>query len=121
MLAVLILHAAAALLAPLLVRALGNRALYLLALVPASAFAWALAQQAPAAEVYPWVPHLGLELALRTGPLSWLMLLIVSGIGAVVLAYCVRYFDEGDPSLGRFAGTFLGFVTAMTGLVVSER
>ncbi|MBM2614550.1 Na+/H+ antiporter subunit A [Actinoplanes sp. LDG1-06] len=120
MLAVLVLHTAAALLAPVLVRALGNRALYVLALVPAATFGWTLFQEAPLAEIYPWVPHLGMEMALRMGTLAWLMLLIVSGIGAVVLAYCARYFDEGDPALGRFAGIFLGFATAMTGLVVSD-
>ncbi|MBL7261202.1 Na+/H+ antiporter subunit A [Paractinoplanes lichenicola] len=120
MLAVLILHAAAALLAPLLVRALGNRALYLLALAPASTFAWTLVNRAPLTETYPWVPHLGMDLALHMGTLSWLMLLVVSGIGAIVLVYCAHYFEQGDPALGRFAGTFLGFATAMTGLVVSD-
>ncbi|GID32792.1 Na+/H+ antiporter subunit A [Paractinoplanes brasiliensis] len=120
MLTVLIVHTAAALLAPKLVRAFGNRALYLLALIPAATFGWALSARPPLTETYPWVPHLGMDLALRTGTLSWLMLLIVSGIGAVVLAYCARYFDEGDPSVGRFAGVFLGFATAMTGLVVSD-
>ncbi|MBU2670937.1 Na+/H+ antiporter subunit A [Actinoplanes bogorensis] len=120
MLAVLVLHAVAALLAPFLVRGLGNRALYLLALVPGGTFVWALLHRAPMSETYPWVPHLGMDLALHLGTLSWLMLLVVSGIGAVVLVYCVRYFDRGDESLGRFAGVFLGFATAMTGLVVSD-
>ena len=86
MLVVLILHAAAALLAPVAIRYAGNRALYGLALVPAGTFVWTAVQQPPVAETYPWVPHLGMDLALRMGPLSWLMLLIVSGIGAVVIA-----------------------------------
>ncbi|WP_127502768.1 Na+/H+ antiporter subunit A [Actinoplanes solisilvae] len=120
MLAILVLHAAAALLAPALVRRIGNNALYVLALVPAATFTWALVRRPPVAETYPWVPHLGMDLALRLGTLSWLMLLIVSGIGAVVLAYCARYFPDGDPSLGRFAGVFLGFAAAMTGLVIAD-
>ncbi len=120
LLVVLILHAAAAMLAPVAIRHAGNRALYGLALVPAGTFVWTATQKPPVAEAYPWVPHLGMDLALRMGSLSWLMMLIVSGIGAVVLAYCARYFTEGDPGLGRFAGIFLGFATAMTGLVVSD-
>lgn len=118
--AILVLHAAAALLAPALVRRIGNQALYLLALVPAATFVWAATRRPPVSETYPWVPHLSLDLALRMGTLSWLMLLIVSGIGAVVLAYCARYFPSGDPGLGRFAGIFLGFAAAMTGLVLAD-
>ncbi|MEU4428707.1 Na+/H+ antiporter subunit A [Actinoplanes sp. NPDC024001] len=121
MLLLLILHAVAAVLAVPLVRAAGNRALYALALVPAAAAVWAVAGTGRVrAETYPWVPHLDVSLALRSGPLSWLMLLIVGGVGAVVLAYCVRYFPDRDPDLGRFAAVFLGFAGAMTGLVVSD-
>lgn len=121
MLLLLILHAVAALSAPLLVRAGGNRVLYGLALVPAAASAWAFANTGDVkSETYPWVPHLDVDLALRMGPLAWLMLLVVGGIGAVVLAYSSKYFTEGDPNLGRFAGVFLGFAGAMTGLVLSD-
>ncbi|MFC7534073.1 Na+/H+ antiporter subunit A [Actinoplanes sp. GCM10030250] len=121
MLVLLLLHAAAAIAAVPLVRALGNRALYLLALVPASAAGWAAATTGQVrTETYPWVPHLDVSLALRTGPLSWLMLLIVGGIGAIVLVYCVHYFPPRDPDLGRFAAVFLSFAGAMTGLVVAD-
>ncbi len=121
MLGLLMAHALAALLAPVLIRLLGNRALYLLALVPASAAGWAALHTGEVrVESVPWVPQLDLELALRMGPLPWLMLLVVGGIGAVVLAYCAHYFDDRDPNLGRFAAVFLGFAGAMTGLVVSD-
>jgi multicomponent Na+:H+ antiporter subunit A len=113
------LHAVAALAAPFLVRIGGNRVLYGLAAVPAAALAYAFLGNA-GPEVYPWVPQLGVNLALQMGPLAQLMLLIVGGIGAVVLAYSARYFAEGDPDLGRFAGTFLAFAAAMTGLVLSD-
>jgi multicomponent Na+:H+ antiporter subunit A len=126
MLAILVLHALAAVLAPMLVRSLGRRALYLLALVPAAAFAWAAGQTGrvrdgdPPGETYPWVPQLGADLALRLGTLPWLMVVLVGGIGAVVLAYSARYFAEGDRGLGRFAAVFLAFAGAMFGLVVSD-
>jgi multicomponent Na+:H+ antiporter subunit A len=113
------LHAVAALAAPFLVRIGGNRVLYGLALVPASAFLYAFFGNV-GPEVYPWVPQLDVNLALQMGPLARLLMLVVGGIGAVVLAYSVRYFDEGDPDLGRFAGTFLAFAAAMTGLVLSD-
>ncbi|MFI5937385.1 Na+/H+ antiporter subunit A [Actinoplanes sp. NPDC051494] len=126
MLVVLMTHALAAVLAPGLVRAWGRRALYALALVPAAGCAWAIAQTPrvldgrPPAETYPWVPQLGAELALRLSALGWLMVVIVGGIGAVVLAYSARYFAEGSRGLGRFAAVFLAFAGAMFGLVVSD-
>jgi multicomponent Na+:H+ antiporter subunit A len=126
MLFILLLHALTAALAPALVRVAGRRALYLLALVPAAGGAWALAQTGrvrdgrPPTETYPWVPQLGTELALRLTTLPWLMVVLVGGVGAIVLAYSARYFAPGERGLGRFAALFLAFAGAMTGLVVSD-
>jgi len=70
-LVLLIAHLIAALLAPLLVSRLGSRAFYLLALVPAAGFGWALTQTGTIldgralVEVYPWVPSLDVDVALR--------------------------------------------------------
>ena len=72
------------------------------------------------AGTYPWVPQLGLELALRVGVLGWLMVLLVGGIGALVLVYSARYFAADDEGLGRFAAVFLAFAGAMLGLVVCD-
>jgi multicomponent Na+:H+ antiporter subunit A len=116
----------AALLAPVLVRRLGRSAFYVLAAVPALSFGWALTQTATmreggaVAETYPWVPVLDLDLALRITMLSWLLVLLVTGVGALTLAYCARYFGADESGLGRFAGLFLGFAGAMLGLVVSD-
>ena len=126
MLVLLALHLAMALVAPLLVMWWGRRAFYLLALVPAAAFAWAIAQVgavrdgAVLVETYPWVPRLGLDLALRVTTLSWLLVVLVGGVGALVLVYCARYFDADEPGLGRFAAVFVGFAGAMLGVVVSD-
>jgi len=125
-LVLLIAHLIAALLAPLLVSRLGSRAFYLLALVPAAGFGWALTQTGTIldgralVEVYPWVPSLDVDVALRVTTLSWLMVLLVTGVGALALVYCARYFDAGEPGLGRFAGVFVAFAGAMLGLVVSD-
>ncbi|MFB9542117.1 hypothetical protein, partial [Micromonospora sagamiensis] len=90
MLVLLILHFVAALLAPLLVRWWGPRACYPLALAPAAAFGWALARTpavrdgAALVENHTWIRQLQLDLTFRMTTLSWLMTLLVGGIGALV-------------------------------------
>jgi multicomponent Na+:H+ antiporter subunit A len=126
MLVLLAGHLIAALVAPALVRWLGLRAFYVLAIVPAAGLGWALTHTAAmrdghaVAEVYPWVGELGVELAFRMTSLSWLMVLLVGGVGALALVYCARYFSAGEPGLARFAGVFVGFAGCMLGLVVSD-
>jgi multicomponent Na+:H+ antiporter subunit A len=112
-------HLVAAVLAPVLVRFLGPRAFYLLATVPLAVAGWALTHR-EGAWIHSWVPDLGLSLALRVDALSWLLVLLIGGVGALVLAYCARYFAPGTPGLGRFAAVFVGFGGAMLGLVVSD-
>ena len=119
-------HAVAALAAPGLVRVLGRRAFAVLALVPAAAFVWILAQlpavlagAAPTQEI-PWIPALGIDIAMRLDALSATFSLLVTGIGALVLLYCTRYFAEGARGLGRFAGVLTAFAGAMLALVWSD-
>ncbi|PZF99441.1 Na+/H+ antiporter subunit A [Micromonospora deserti] len=126
MLVLLILHLAAAVVAPLLVRRWGPRACYALASAPAAAFGWALART-PAvhdggavAETYPWIRQLGFDLALRLTTLSWLMTLLVGGVGALVLVYSARYFGPGSLGLARYAGVLVAFAGAMLGLVFAD-
>ncbi|MGC4805460.1 Na+/H+ antiporter subunit A [Micromonospora sp. DT233] len=126
MLVLLILHLVAALAAPLLVRWWGPRACYPLALAPAAAFGWALART-PAVrdggalvETYPWVSQLRLALTFRLTTLSWLMTLLVGGVGALVLVYCARYFSAGSVGLARFAAVLVAFAGAMLGLVLAD-
>ncbi|GAA3724956.1 Na+/H+ antiporter subunit A [Plantactinospora mayteni] len=126
MLMLLALHLVAAALAPALVHRWGRWAFLPLAVAPASAFGWALGyadtvrEGRAVVEAYPWVPELGIELALRVTTLSWLLVLLVGGIGALVLVYCVRYFDADEPGLGRFAAVFVGFAGAMLGVVLAD-
>ncbi len=127
MLALLTAHIVAAGSAPYLVRFIGRRAFWVLALVPAlsccvAAVAWgsSAADGLVSTEVVRWVPQLDLDLAFAVGPLQWVMVLLVTGIGALVLFYCAWYFDEDDPGLGTFAGVFVGFAGAMLGLVIAD-
>src|SRR5690606_23829792 len=113
-------------LAPVLVRRWGRKAMYAVAVVPAATFAWALTHTAAirsgaeVTETYPWVPQLGQELAFRMTAFPWVMVLLVSGVGALVLAYSAHYFTEDDWATGRFAAVFVGFAGAMFGLVVAD-
>lgn len=126
MLVLLLIHAIAALCAPMLVHWLGRRAFLALSLVPFAGAAWTL-MQTPAVvrgalpiEHYPWLTDLGLNLTFRLDMLSWLLVLIVTVIGGLVLVYCSRYFAPDASSLGRFAAAFTGFAGAMFGLVTTD-
>lgn len=126
MLLLLTVHLLAALVAPVLVRVMGRRAFWVLALAPASAAVWALSWTSRVqsghgpSEVVEWIPQLGLELSFRLDTLSWLMTLIVGGVGALVLVYCSAYFSAHASGLGRFGGVFVAFAGAMLGLVTSD-
>ena len=126
MLFFLLLHVVAAVLAPLLVRWWGRQAFLVLALVPAAAFGWVLAQFAAVTagqevrETTPWIPTLDLDIALRLDPLALAFALVVTGVGALVLVYCARYFEPGDDGIGRFAANLTAFAGSMLGLVLAD-
>ncbi|MFP5371408.1 MAG: Na+/H+ antiporter subunit A, partial [Actinomycetes bacterium] len=126
MIHVLLLHALAAVLAPVLVRWWGRSAFLGLALVPAAGFGWICLQIAPVTaggevrETVPWIPALELEVALRLDALGLFFAALVTGVGALVLLYCARYFDPGDDGLGRFGATLTGFAGSMLGLVLAD-
>ncbi|WP_157245858.1 Na+/H+ antiporter subunit A [Nonomuraea typhae] len=115
----LILHAVAAVCAPALVGRLSTRGFTVLAAVPAAGLVFT-AMATPGEWVRPWAPALGLELAFRADALSVLMMVLVTGIGALILWYCSRYFSPDDQGLGRFAGVLVAFAGAMLGLVVAD-
>lgn len=119
-------YALASLLAPILVRYLGRRAFLLLATLPVASVVWTILQ-APivlhgdgVVEKYSWVPALSLSLDLRLDALAWLMSLVVGVVGAIILVYCSAYFATKATALGRFAGCFMAFAGAMTGLVLAD-
>ncbi len=67
----------------------------------------------------PWVPRLGLEIALRLDGLSFVFAVLVLGIGMLVVLYAAYYLPIED-RLGRFLALLLLFAAAMTGLVLSD-
>ncbi|GGC00382.1 Na+/H+ antiporter subunit A [Cellulomonas carbonis] len=126
MLLLLVVHAALALLAPVVVRRLGRKGFFGLALAPAAAAVWALTRTRAVlagdgpVETVAWVPALDIELAFRLDTLSWLMVVVVGGVGALVLVYCAAYFSATASGLGRFGGVLVAFAGAMLGLVTTD-
>ncbi len=119
---IVITHLVVASCAPWLARAIGPRGYLVMALIPAIGFGWLLSL-APVitsggnyVEAIPWIPQLGVSIHFRIGLLQWLLGLIVSGIGALVLLYCRWYFEAGSNPrtmgiMTAFAGVMLGLVT----------
>ncbi|MGC7219521.1 Na+/H+ antiporter subunit A [Mycobacteroides abscessus] len=128
MLAILLAHALAAAVAPLLVARVGRLAFYPLALVPFGSLIWVLARwpgNGPDVRVdIPWVPELAMDIALRFDALAAIMSVLVLGIGSLVLFYCASYFRHRDghtePRLPSFAAELVAFSGAMFGLVISD-
>ncbi|MGM0701176.1 MAG: monovalent cation/H+ antiporter subunit A [Pseudomonadota bacterium] len=67
----------------------------------------------------PWMPLLGLDLALRIDGLTLLFSLLILGIGSLILYYAGHYLsaDEDD---GRFLAYMMLFMTAMLGIVMAD-
>jgi multicomponent Na+:H+ antiporter subunit A len=73
----------------------------------------------PAAIALPWAATLGVSLAFRGDALSILFALLVTGVGALVLAYTGGYL-RGHPQLARMDALLLLFLAAMLGLVLAD-
>lgn len=126
MLAIIGTHLLLAMLAPYAVRRLGRRVLAALAIAPLGAVAYALSHTSTVLggsahdEIIPWIPGLGVDVAMRMDGLSWLMTLIVGGVGALVLLYASAYFSSESAGLSRFAGVFTAFIAMMLGVVQAD-
>lgn len=128
MLAVLVAHAVATALAPLLVARWGRTAFYALALVPLGSLIWVIRNwpghgRTPTLDI-PWLPELSMDITLRFDALAAIMSVLVLAIGALVLFYCAGYFHHHDghteKRLPSFAAELVAFSGAMFGLVVSD-
>lgn len=125
MTALIAVHFGLAILAPAFTRLLGRRVFLLFALAPATAAVWLVGLHPTilaggAYELHqPWVPGIGLTFDLRIGLVQWVLGLVVSVIGALVLFYCRWYFAGGPPQ-GRVAGLLVAFAGSMLGLVSAD-
>ncbi|WP_430334009.1 Na+/H+ antiporter subunit A [Rhodococcus sp. ACT016] len=121
MLVILIAHAIAAVLAPLVVRSIGRNAFYPLALVPLASLGWVIANWGTERELHiQWAPGLSMDIDMRFDSLAAIMSVLVLGVGTLILVYCARYFTDDEPRLGIFAAEMVAFAGAMFGLVTSD-
>ncbi|MBD3689275.1 Na+/H+ antiporter subunit A [Nanchangia anserum] len=111
--------------APWIMRRWGVRGFAILALIPAAVACWTAAQapavwRAPLRTEVGWVSDLSVGLSLRLDQLSWLLLMVISTVGALILVYATRYFPARAPGLRRFATVFMAFAGAMSGVVLVD-
>lgn len=65
-----------------------------------------------------WLPQFGFDLVWRLDGVSWLFVLLITGIGALVVLYSFYYMAPED-SVPRFFAYLLAFMGSMLGLVMS--
>src|SRR5690242_715229 len=65
-----------------------------------------------------WLPAAGLDLVARVDGFAWAFAMRVLVIGLLVVVYSRYYLSSADP-MPRFYSTFLGFMGAMLGIVLS--
>lgn len=124
MLGLVVAHLVLAGVLPVVAARLGPRGLFAVAAVlPALALVWALRHAGEAlaggvVQTVAWAPELGLSLAFRLDALALAMVVLVSGIGALILVYGAGYFAA--PEAGRNAGLLLAFAGIMLGLVLAD-
>ncbi|WP_125129880.1 Na+/H+ antiporter subunit A [Microbacterium sp. 10M-3C3] len=111
---------------PWLVSRVGARAFYVAAALPMVAFVHTvlLSPRVQAGDIpfetYAWIPSLHIALSMRMDTLSWLLALIVTGVGALVMLYCRWYFRGKTQGVGQFSAVLLAFAGAMYGLVLTD-
>ncbi|MFF5992552.1 hydrogen gas-evolving membrane-bound hydrogenase subunit E [Prauserella flavalba] len=111
---------------PLIARRWGRAAFVVGALVPAATLVFALSHAGSAlaerhpAESFAWAPAIGLEFTTRFDELALLMIVLVSGIGALVLCYYACYAKPGDRAVGRDSSLLVLFAGSMLGLVLAD-
>jgi multicomponent Na+:H+ antiporter subunit A len=112
-------------LAPGLYRLLGKTTERVLALLPAAATLYLLAQVPTVshgktiASHWSWLPGLDVNLALQLDGLSLLFSILITGIGALIVLYSGSYL-EGHAKLGRFYMFLLLFMTSMLGVAMAD-
>lgn len=125
MFTVLIALAVCALAAPGVIRLVGTKGFYLLALAPLGGLLWVLthwpdSENAARVETVQWIPTLHMNLVMRMDTLAAILSVLILGVGMLVLCYCAHYFDEVRPRVAIFGGEMVAFAAAMFGLVTSD-
>lgn len=113
----------AAVFAPLIKKAVGHRAAWILALVPAFIFVglFSYLDQLQNARVITieWIPALDIKLSFLIDQLSVMFGLLISGIGTFIVIYAGGYLKSSQHQ-GRFFAFLLMFMGSMLGLVLAN-
>jgi len=117
--AVLVLPFAAAAVTPLVHRALGERTAYFAAAIALVCFALVASQAGThGSVVLPWIPSLGVSLALYVDGLALLIAALASGIGVLIFIYSGSYMHD-EPGQAKYYATLLAFMGAMLGVALA--
>lgn len=114
-----------ALFAPVLHKYLKDYTGYVLALVPFGIFSYFLTlyPSVTSGEIaqasLPWLSSLDINLSFFLDGLSYLFLLLITGMGTFIVLYASGYM-KGHPFLGRFYLSLLLFMASMLGVVLSD-
>lgn len=125
MLAVVAAHLVLALCLPALARYNRRLAFGAGAALLVATLVWAMSQ-APAAlgagvtDRIEWAPELGLSLSLRLDALALAMIVLVSGVGALIMVYAAWYFGPRSTDAARSAALLVTFAGMMLGLVLAD-
>ena len=110
----------AAVLSPLLYRALGERIGYAGAVVAAASFGLLATQVDSHGTVgASWVPALDVRLQFTVDGWGLLFALIASGIGVLVFVYSARYM-HGESGLARYYAALLAFMGSILGVALAS-
>uniref|UniRef100_UPI0015EFFEEB hydrogen gas-evolving membrane-bound hydrogenase subunit E n=1 Tax=Pseudonocardia pini TaxID=2758030 RepID=UPI0015EFFEEB len=71
-------------------------------------------------ETHVWASALDLELGFRLDALGVVMIVLVGGLGALILAYSAWYFGKDSRDAPRNSALLLAFAGAMLGLVLAD-
>ncbi len=121
----LFLPFAGAVLAPVLIKRLGHKAAWVLALLPLASFLHFLSflpeitAGGAVTGGYAWVPSYNLSFSWFFDGLSLTFALLITGIGTLIILYSGGYM-KGHPQQGRFLAFVFLFMGAMLGVVASD-
>ncbi|MFB6092275.1 MAG: hydrogen gas-evolving membrane-bound hydrogenase subunit E [Haloquadratum sp.] len=120
-LALVFLPFAAAALAPLGYRALGERTAYAaaaVALVCLGLVSRLYLRGAHGTVAVEWIPSLGVSLAFYVDGLALLISFLASGVGVLILTYSGGYM-HGEPGQAKYYATLLAFMGSMLGVALA--
>ncbi|MBN9800065.1 NADH ubiquinone oxidoreductase subunit NDUFA12 [Pseudonocardia sp. UM4_GMWB1] len=124
-LAVVAAHLVLALCLPALARYHRRLAFGAGAALLAATLVWAMTQASTAlsggvTDRVEWAPELGLTLSLRMDALAIAMIVLVSGVGALIMIYAAWYFGPRSTDAARSAALLVAFAGMMLGLVLAD-